>query len=90
MDCPLLYYRTVFALPSPLQLDKILASVRRGDGMRVKTPEVSYAYWLRKSMMAYLEGERTLKWIMGVIAKDPARAREVLTSLADYGDPQRH
>lgn len=78
--------RLVFAMAIRYNLRIPLAG---GNGVQVKTPEVSYVNWLRKSMMAYLEGGQTLRWIVGVIGQDVVRAREVLTGLADYGDSER-
>ena len=58
--------------------------------MQVKTPEASSQKWIRKSAMAYLEGEQDLKWIVGVIGQDVGHAMTVLTDLKNYGDPKRH
>ena len=58
--------------------------------MEVKTPEASSRKWIRKSTMAYLEGEQDLKWIVGIIGEDAGYAREVLIDLKNYGDPKRH
>jgi hypothetical protein len=60
--------------------------------MKVKsTPEATRRY-VRKSTMAFLEGEKDLKWISGVLrhsglAKEPTMA--ILLPLRDYGDPNR-
>jgi hypothetical protein len=58
--------------------------------MDVKTPQASYANWLRKSAMAYLEGERDLKWIVGVLGSDVGNAIKILADLRTYGDPERY
>jgi len=58
--------------------------------MHVKTPEASYANWLRKCVMVYLEGKRDLKWILGVVGSNVTRAAEILADLRTYSDPERH
>jgi hypothetical protein len=58
--------------------------------MQVKTPEASNKQWIRKSTMAYLEGEQELNWIVGIIGGDVGYAREILGTLKNYGDPRRY
>ncbi len=48
--------------------------------------------YVKKSVMAFLEGEKDLRWISGVLrhsglAKEPTKA--ILLSLGDYGDRGR-
>lgn len=57
--------------------------------MHVKSVEEVTHKWLRKCTMAYLEGQHDLKWIVGIYARNRSQAREMLTKLRDYGDPQR-
>jgi hypothetical protein len=58
--------------------------------MQVKTPEASHETWIRKSTMAYLEGEKDLNWITGIISGDVFHARELLIGLKGYGNPGRY
>jgi hypothetical protein len=57
--------------------------------MQVKTPEASSQKWVRKSTMAYLEGEQDFNWIVGIIGGDVDHALTVLADLKNYGDPKR-
>ena len=57
--------------------------------MQVKTPEASSQKWVRKSTMAYLEGEQDLNWIVGIIGRDVDHALAVLADLGSYGEPER-
>jgi hypothetical protein len=52
---------------------------------------VSTAKSTRQSIMAYLDGEHNLSWIVGVIeaAGDAEAAQHFLDELGGYGDPQR-
>ena len=58
--------------------------------MQVKTVEASTQEWIRKSIMAYLEGEQNLKWIVGIVGSGAANAREMLLRLKNYRDRQRY
>ena len=58
--------------------------------MQVKTVEQSTHEWIRKSIMAFLEGEKDLKWIASIAGQDVSHAREALLGLKDYGDPERY
>ena len=52
----------------------------------MKTAEEASQNWVKKSLQAYLEGEKNLKWIAGVLRgmnKDEVLA--VLSSLGQYG-----
>ena len=56
----------------------------------MKTPEQSERNWIRKSIMAYLDGDKDLKWIAGIVSADVVYARELLVDLVGYGDSQRY
>ena len=60
--------------------------------MHVKSPQQSAANWIRKSLMAYLEGSKNLNWISGIVIKfgDILAAGQTLATLRGYGDPQRY
>jgi hypothetical protein len=58
--------------------------------MHVKTVEASNEKWIRKSIMAYLEGQKNLKWIVGVVGNCVLDARRMLIDLENYGNPKRH
>jgi hypothetical protein len=58
--------------------------------MQVKTPQATSQKWIRKSTMAYLEGEQDLKWIVGIVGGDVNHALTVLADLRNYGEPKRH
>jgi hypothetical protein len=79
----------VFGVDLRLALAVYFSNERRFI-MQVKSPVASSEKWLRKSTMAYLEGDRDLKWIAGIIGRDISRAGEVLIGLQNYGDPKRH
>lgn len=46
----------------------------------------------RQSIMAYLDGEQTLDWILRVIDSggDREALRQFVRDLNGYGDPERH
>lgn len=46
----------------------------------------------RQSIMAYLDGEQTLDWILRVIDSggDREALRQFVRELNGYGDPERH
>lgn len=56
-----------------------------------KPLDMTNAMWARRSILAYLDGEHTLSWIVGVIeaAGDAEAARQFLDELVGYGDPER-
>ena len=56
--------------------------------MRVRSVQESGERYLRKSLMAYLEGEQNLKWIVSIIGSGPD-ARQRLAALHGYGRPDR-
>ena len=60
-------------------------------GMDGKPIDETDAMWVRKSIMAYLDGEHNLSWIVGVIetAGDAEAAQHFLDELGGYGDPER-
>jgi hypothetical protein len=61
--------------------------------MQVKTAGISNAKWIGNSMKAYLDGSNgDLNWIVGIIiaSSDMVGAKEMLISLQNYGDRQRH
>ncbi len=58
--------------------------------MHVKTAEASTEKWIRRSIMAFLEGQRNLKWVVGVIGNCVADARQMLVDLKNYGSRQRY
>jgi hypothetical protein len=60
--------------------------------MRVKSTQEATRQYVKKSAMAFLEGEKDLKWITGVLrhsglAKEPTIV--ILLPLRDYGDASR-
>jgi len=58
----------------------------------MKSIEVSVERYIRKSIQAFLEGEKDFRWITGVLrASDPTKARtaDALRRLTNYGDPLR-
>jgi hypothetical protein len=58
--------------------------------VRVKTVEASIEKWVRKSIMAYLEGQKNLNWIVAVVGGYAADARQMLIGLKNYGDRERY
>jgi hypothetical protein len=57
--------------------------------MRIKSNEQSTEKYLQKSLMAYLEGEQALPWIVSIIGFE-ANARHRLAELQGYGKPERY
>ena len=59
--------------------------------MEGKPIDETDAMWARKAIMAYLDGEHNLSWIVGVIqaACDAEVAPQFLDELDGYGDPER-
>jgi hypothetical protein len=60
--------------------------------MKMKSTQEATRRYVKKSAMAFLEGEKDLKWITGVLrhsglAKEPTMA--ILLPLRDYGNPVR-
>ena len=56
----------------------------------MKTAKESGQRWVKKSLQAYLEGEKDLKWIGGILkgmSKDEVRT--LLSSLEHYGLVER-
>jgi hypothetical protein len=58
--------------------------------MQVPTAEACSEKRIRNSVKAYLEGLKGLNWIVGVIGRDVAYAKEMLISLQNYGIRQRY
>ena len=56
--------------------------------MHVRSLEQSAERYTRKSLMAYLEGEQNLNWIISIIGSGP-EARQKLAELRTYGKPGR-
>ena len=58
------------------------------DGMPIS---ISDARRTRQSIMAFLDGEQNLNWIVGVIQNngDAESARQFLYELSGFGDPER-
>ncbi len=59
--------------------------------MKDQQLDATGALWTRKAILAYLDGEHNLSWIVGVIesAGDTDVARQFLDDLSGYGDPER-
>ena len=56
----------------------------------MKTAKEASQNWVKKSLQAYLEGEKNLKWIAGILRgmnKDEVTA--VLSSIGQYGSDER-
>lgn len=56
--------------------------------MHIKSLTQTTERYLQKSLMAYLEGEQTLPWIVSIIGSG-ANARQRLVNLQGYGRPER-
>ena len=56
--------------------------------MHVRSMEQSAERYTRKSLMAYLEGEQSLKWVISIIGSG-SEARQKLAELRTYGKPER-
>jgi len=60
----------------------------------VKPPDVSAFRYAKRSLMAFLDGEQSLDWIVGVIGSSGIhgeRLAEIFNELRDYpGDPARY
>ena len=57
-----------------------------------KSPEIAVRNYVRKSLMAFLEGEQSLNWIVGVIRSSGMRGfplQQILNRYKQYGDPER-
>jgi hypothetical protein len=57
-----------------------------------KSPEIAVRNYVRKSLMAFLEGEQSLNWIVGVIRSSGMRGfplQQILNRYEQYGDPER-
>jgi hypothetical protein len=60
--------------------------------MPTKTAEQSNEKYVRKSLQDYLEGEKDLKWITGVIRSgrmDATAIGQMLATIPNYGLPER-
>jgi len=60
--------------------------------MKVKDIETTTRNYARKSLMTFLEGEKNLNWIAGVIRSSRVkgeRLKEIFDRLEDYGDKSR-
>lgn len=56
----------------------------------MKTAEEAGQIWIKKSLQAYLEGEKNLKWIVGILKGTNKEAiKELLVSLEHYGSNER-
>jgi hypothetical protein len=63
-----------------------------GDEM-VKSPEEGTRRYALRSLMAFLDGEKNLNWIVGVIRESGIRGQrlaEVFERLEEYGDAERY
>ncbi len=61
--------------------------------VRVKSPEETTRRYAQNSLRAYLEGQKNLNWIIGVIRSSGVRGSrlvQVFERLRDYGDPVRY
>jgi hypothetical protein len=59
----------------------------------VKSPEEGMRRYALKSLMAFLDGEQTLNWIIGAIRESGVRDQrlaEIFERLDGYGDPERY
>lgn len=56
--------------------------------MQVRSIEQSAERYVRKSLMAYLEGEQSLKWVISILGSRPD-ARQTFVELQGYGKPER-
>jgi len=57
--------------------------------MQVKSLEESSARYARNSLKAYLEGRKNLNWVASIIGTG-ATARQMLSALSGYGNPERY
>lgn len=56
----------------------------------MKIAEEAGQKWVKKSLQAYLEGEKNLKWIVGILKGTSKEAiEELLGSLEHYGSNER-
>jgi len=49
--------------------------------------------YAKKSLMAFLEGEKNLNWILGVVKSSGVKGeklKEIFDGLKEYGDPVRY
>ena len=60
--------------------------------MRIMSVEQANAKRTRRSIMAYLEGEKNLNWIVGTInsSGDVMEAKRLYLGLSGYGDHKRY
>jgi hypothetical protein len=56
--------------------------------MFVRSIEQSAERYIRKSLMAYLEGQKNLKWIISIIGSG-TEARQLFSAMHGYGKPER-
>lgn len=56
--------------------------------MHARSVEQSAERYARKSLMAYLEGEQSLKWVISIIGSG-TDARQRFAELGGYGKPER-
>jgi hypothetical protein len=70
-----------------------LATSAPGDEqMKIKSIEVATKRYIQKSTQAYLEGEKSVNWIKGVMQNSISRpeAQAILAGLRGYGDQSRY
>lgn len=60
--------------------------------MKVKSVEIANERYIQKSTQAFLEGEKDMNWIKGVMQNSISRpeAQAILVSLRGYGDQTRY
>ena len=65
--------------------------LNQDDLMDARPIAISNARWTRQSIMAFLEGEQNLSWIVSVIQTtgDAESARQFVSELSGFGDPER-
>jgi hypothetical protein len=59
----------------------------------MKTVETATRNYARKCLMAFLEGDKSLNWLLGVVRSSGVRGSrlsEVFDGLRDYGDRGRY
>jgi len=60
--------------------------------MKVKDLETTTKNYAKKSLMAFLKGEKTINWIIGVIKSSGIRREKlkvIFDRLQNYGDKKR-
>jgi len=59
--------------------------------MHGKSVDLNNAMWVCKAILAYLNGEESLGWVLSVIddGDNWTGAQQFVRDLHDYGDPER-